>query len=1087
MLFTDLVGSTEMVARLGEERAEELRHAHFAALREGIREHGGTEVKNLGDGLMVAFDSASDGVACAVAMQQALQRQSRRVGEPMAMRVGVAAGEATQEASDYFGTPVIEAARLCTRAEGGQILVTEMARALAGTRGALRFEALGQVELKGLPEPVSVHQVRWDALEEDAPPLPLRLPVDRSLAFIGRAEEREALEATWKQVEQGALRVVLLAGEPGLGKTRLATEIALHAHRQGGLVLFGACDEDLAVPYQPFVEALQHLVNVCPEDELAAATAHRGGELTRLVPELGRRLPGLAPPQGGDPEMERYLLFSAVVDILAKVSRWRPIVLVLDDLHWATKPTLLLLKHLIRSGEPMSVLVVGTYRDSDIGRGHPLTELLAELRRASGVERMGLRGLSDDDALTMMETLAGHGFEGNILALAHAVHAETDGSPFFIRELVRHLVEAGAVVQEGARWIVRGELTEVPDSVREVIGHRLSRLPESLEQLLTLGAVIGREFDVAVLAPLAGLDPAVVLEALATARHAALVREVKGSPGRFTFVHALIRHTIYDELGPAARVELHRRVAETIESLGGGDTYLTDLAHHWVAATPTVMVRAEDVAKAARYAGDAGRRAMASLAYEEAVHHLEGALRATRQVGTDAQTCDVLIALGEAQRCAGDPAHRETLLEAGHLALEQADAHRAARAALANHRGVFSRLGSVDRERVTVLEAALAVSPEANSVRARLLAALATELHFEGEEHRLALAREALDIARQLDDAATLAETLSALWLAAWGSTEESLRGPLATELNEVAGALGDRTLEFNAAVAMFLTATGGGEPERAKNALSSCVRISETLGQPVLRWRMAYLQSQWAVATGRLDDVEHWAAETQRLGDAAGQPDTDPFWVAPLATIRVLQGRAGEALELVTPLIERFPAVAFFPGMRAWALSEEGRSDEARAILAGLRQPGGFRGVPATYPRLFVLCLLSRACYRLREPAMAKELFDLLIPFRSAMATQQSTWLGPVTHNLGLLATVLGRHDDAHQYFAEAVEAQDRMGAQVHVIHTRLEWARMLLQRGPEHASQARALLEEAKAGAQAVGLPIIEARIDELAALSP
>jgi len=1084
ILFTDLVGSTEVAARLGAERAEELRQTHFAALREGIREHAGTEVKNLGDGLMVAFGAASDAVACAVTMQQAVQRQNRRVRDPLAMRVGVAVGEATHEESDYFGSPVIEASRLCARAEGGQILVTELARALAGTRGGHRFEPLGPMELKGLPEAVPVVQVRWDALADTAPPLPPRLSVDRSLAFIGRAGEREALEAAWKEAEQGALRVVLLAGEPGVGKTRLATEIALYAHSNGGVVLLGACDEDIAIPYQPFVEALRHLVTVCPHEELTGAVVERGGELTRLLPELPRRVSNLPPPQGGDPETERYLLFSAVVDLLAKVSSWRPVVLLLDDLHWATKPTLLLLKHLIRSGQPMSLLVVGTYRDSDIGRGHPLTELLAELRRESVAERISLRGLSDDEAVAMMETLAGHGLEGNELALAHAVHAEADGSPFFMRELLRHFFEAGELVQEGERWTFRGELTEVPDSVREVIGHRLSRLPESLEHLLRLGAVIGREFDVAVLAPLATLDPAAVLEALAAARQAALVREVKGSPGRFTFVHALIRHTIYDELGPARRVELHRRVAETVELLGGGDVYLTDLAHHWLAATPMVAVRAEDVAKAARYAEDAGRRAMASLAYEEAVHHLEGALRAARQVGDYAQICEVLIVLGEAQRCAGDPAHRETLLEAGRLALEHGDADRAARAALANQRAMFSRLGFVDRERVAALQAALAALPEATQVRARLLASLATELHFEGERHRLAPAREALDIARQADDPATLAEALSALWLAAWGSSADDLRGPVATELNKVAGRLGDRTLEFHAGVAMFLTATGQGEMERAKDGLSICVRIAEALGQPVLRWRVAYLQEHWAMVTGRLDEVEQWSAESQRLGDAAGQPDSLPFSRAPLASTRLLQGQAREALELVTPVVERFPGAPVFLGMQAWAMSEQGRLGEARAIVDGFRQPAGFASVPADYMRLIVLSVLSRACYGIREPAMAEELYDLLIPFRSTMVSMQGVWLGPATHDLGLLATTLGRYDDAHDVFAHAIEAQDRIGARATVVHTRLEWAKMLLARGPEHAPQARTLLDEAKAGAQEVRIPVIEARIDELLA---
>src|SRR5437870_2427885 len=1082
-----MVASTQAVARLGEEGAERLRQTHFALLREGISEHAGTEVKNLGDGLMVAFVAASDAVACAVAMQQAVERQNRRVGEALAMRVGVAVGEATCEDSDYFGTPVIEAARLCARAEGGRILVTEMARALAGARGGHHFELLGPMELKGLPEGVVVHQVRWEALADAAPPLPTRLAVDRSLAFIGRAGEREALERAWKQAEQGSRQVVLVGGEPGIGKTRLATEVALYAHRQGGLVLLGTCDEDLAVPYQPFVEALRHLVAACPDDELAEALAERGGELTRVLPELPRRVPGLPPPQSADPETERYLLFSAVVGLLGAVSRWRPVVLLLDDLHWATKPTLLLLKHVIRSGEPMALLIVGTYRDSDIGRGHPLTELLAELRRESGVERLALRGLSDGEAVTMMETLAGHDLEGSALALAHAVYAEADGSPFFMRELLRHFIEAGELVQERDRWTFLGEVSGIPDSVREVIGRRLARLPGPVDRLLTLGAVIGREFDVAVLGPLAALDGSAVVESLADARRAALVREVEASPGRFTFVHALIRHTIYDELGPARRIELHRRVAETLESLGYGDAYLADLAHHWVAATPASAVRPDDIAKAARYSEQAGRRAMASLAYEEAAKHFEGALGAARQGGDGAQICELLIMLGEAQRFTGDPAHRETLLEAGRLAHEYSDADRAARAALANQRGVFSRMGAVDVERVAALERALeAVGPAGTPVRACLLAGLATELHFEGEERRLELAREALGIARQLGDPQTLARALAALWFAAWGSTVEGERASIAAELNGVAGQLGDRMLAFHAGVALFLTASGAGDMELADHGLSGCVRIAEELGQPVLRWRASYLQAHRATATGRFDEVERWANEALRLGEVTGQPDSISLSHGSLGMLRILQGRYEEADGLIRPVIEQFPAAAY-SAMLAWSLAEQGRTDEARAILDRFRA-GAFADVPRDYLRLVVLVFLARACSVLDDSVLAAELYELLLPSRAAMATGQTAWAGPVTHDLGLLATVMERYDEAEEHFAAAVEVQDRIGAQGMVVHTRLAWGRMLLRRaGTNDASRARTLLEEAKAGAREVKIPAIEARIDELLAQVP
>jgi len=1084
ILFTDLVGSTEAASRLGEQGAEEFRQAHFALLREGIRDHGGTEVKNLGDGLMVAFASASDAVACAVAMQQALARRNRRGGEPMAVRVGVAVGEATEEDGDYFGTPVIEASRLCSQAEGGEILVTEMAQMLAGGRGGQQFVALGPMDLKGLPAPVPVHRVRWEATAGAAPPVPARLTVERTLAFIGRTAERDVLEGAWKRAEQGELRVVLVAGEPGIGKTRLATEVALDAHRQGGLVLLGRCDEDLAVPYQPFVEALRHLVAACPDDVLIEALGERGGELSRILPELSRRVPGLAAPQSADADTERYLLFSAVGSLFAEVSRWRPILLLLDDLQWATKATLLLLKHLVRSGDPMGLLMIGTYRDSDIGRGHPLTDVLAELRRESAVDRLGLRGLSDRESVRMMEALAGHEFEGPELALAHAVHAEADGSPLFMRELLRHFRELGELRLEGDRWTFRGEIAAIPDSVREVIGQRLSRLPAPVDELLALASVIGPEFDVAVLSPLAGVDRSVVLDVLAAARQAALVREVQGAPGLFTFAHGVIRHTLYQELGPARQVELHRRVALTLEALGGGESYLTELARHWVAATPQTRLAADDVARAVRYAEQAGRRAMASLAYEEAAHDFDAALRAARHLGDGPHAGELSILLGEAQRCAGDPAHRETLLTAGRQALQRGEADLAARAALANQRGVFSRMGAVDPERVAALRAAVAaVGPEPTAVRARLLASLATEVHFEGDESRLDLITEALEVARKTDDPATLAEVLTSGCLAVWGSSSQSKQGPWAVELSELTGGLSDRTLQFHASAAVFYSSVATGDIGRADVALADCQRIAEDLGQPTLRWRVTHLQTQRAMIDGRFPDVQRWSEEGLRLGDASGQPDSFLYANGPLAITRLLERRLEEGLSLVTSVVEQADR-AVYRSVHAWALAEVGRTEEAREIIESLRGPGPFGGVPHDHHRPVTLCFLSRACGALGDAAIAEELYESLQPFH-CLVNGLTIWCGPSTHELGVLATTLRRYDDAEAHFADALDRQDRIGARGTILHTRLALADMLGRRnGSGDQERARTLLQEAKAGARDLDLPHLEAYFDQVLA---
>jgi class 3 adenylate cyclase/tetratricopeptide (TPR) repeat protein len=1088
LLFTDLVGSTETLARLGEPAAEELREVHFALVRDAVAAHSGTEVKNLGDGFMVAFAAASDAVACAVAIQQAIDVHNRRGGETLGLRAGIAVGEATVEDGDYFGFPVVEASRLCSAAGAGRILVTDMTRMLAGSRTGHDFVPQGPMQLKGLPHPVAVHEVRWEPVSGGEFPLPTRLVADHTVDFIGRTAERETLAQAWKRAREGNPAMVLLAGEPGIGKTRLATEAALTAHEQGGLVLLGTCDEDLAVPYQPFVEAIRHLVAVLPPDDVAAMAGPYAADVARLVPELADRIPQLPATPGRDPETERYVLFSAVAGLLAAVSRRAPVLLVLDDLHWATKPTLLMLRHVVRSAESGAMLMVGTYRDSDVGRGHPLTDLLADLRREPSVERIALRGWSDAETVAFLEALAGHELADHDLGFARAVYAETDGSPFFTRELLRHLIDAGEVIRKDDRWTYTGDLStaSIPDSVREVLGRRLSRLPDAVDRLLTLGSVIGREFDSAVVAAVAGRSNAEVVEALEAARTAGLVREVPASPGRFAFVHALIRHTLYEELGLARRMELHRCVGIALEALPGTTReHLAELAHHWLSATPAVGVDAGDAMKAVGYAEDAGHRAMASLAYEEAIAHFDGALRALRLTDDPLRRCHLLIDRGEAQRCAGDPAHRATLLEAGRLALELGDVGGEARAALANQRGLFSQVGMVDDQRVAALEAVLqAVEPGPSAVRARLLALLATELHFADDDRRLAFAREAVDIARRVDDPATLADALGALWVANWRPEAAAQRAQLAMEMTNIARRLGDRGLEFQAAAAAFLSASESGDMTSADSALAICIGLAEELDQPVLRWRANYLKGNRAWSSGRLGEVEGICEETLRLGERCGQPDHLGHAFGPLGALRVLQGRPEEAAELWSTVLDQLPGTAAYRTSLAWALADAGRVDEARTIVAEYASPS-FAAIHDDYLRLWSLCVLARACVRLDEAVWAEDLYDLLAPNHAALVVAQTAWLGPVSHDLGLLATALRRYDDADGHFARAVEVQERLGAHGTLVHTRLEWARMLLRRGrADDRHRARTLLEAGRDGARGSGLPIIERRIEALLA---
>ena len=299
-------------------------------------------------------------------------------------------------------------------------------------------------------------------------------------------------------VARGTHRALLISGEAGQGKTTLVAEAARNAYADGSCVLFGHCEEDLAAPYQLFVEALGHYVRHAPEEQLLAHVAAQGSELSRLVPSLAGRIPDLPPSRASDTDTERYLLFSAVIGLLAQVSLDQPVVLVLDDLQWADKGSLVLLRHIMATDQPMRVLIIGTFRDSELSQAHPLFDTLAALRRQDEVSRMELAGLDDSGVVAFMEAIAGYTLDDAALALAHAVCRDTDGNPFFVSEILRHLSEAGVIYQDGTgRWVAdrSPEGMTLPNSLREVIGARVGRLGPHSGQVLSLASVIGRDFD----------------------------------------------------------------------------------------------------------------------------------------------------------------------------------------------------------------------------------------------------------------------------------------------------------------------------------------------------------------------------------------------------------------------------------------------------------------------------------------------------------------------------------------------------------------------------------------------------------------
>ena len=1086
ILFTDLVGSTEMSSRVGPEAAEALRVEHFALLRESVAAASGREVKNLGDGLMVAFVSVAAAIDCAASMQQRIEVRNRRAEHKLEVRIGVSLGEATRDAGDYFGQPVIEASRLCEAAAAGQVLTTQLARLMLGSRGEHSLSTPRAVQLRGFPDPVEVCELLWEPLPSQRVALPMRLQVLPETGFVGREAVRGRLRELWRLAgDAEQCKLALISGEPGIGKTRLAMHVAIETRGEGATVLYGRCDDELGLPYQPWIEALRHLVDSAPPELIEAHVERYAGELSRLVPELSVRVPGLADPRASDPEVERYLLFGAVVGVLEETSRAEPVVLLLDDLHWADRTTLSLLKHVVRSDRPMRLLVLATFRDSEIGAGHPLTELLADLRREDGVERVELDGLEPAEVVSFIEAAAGHELARDGVRLAQEVSRETDGNPFFLLEMLRHLQESGGVVQgPDGRWTVSRGLGELglPRSVREVVGRRIQRLGTTAAHVLSAAAVIGHDFDLELLAHVTDRGEDELLESLDAAVAGSVLRESAQASGHFTFVHDLINHTLYEELGRTRRARLHRRVAEALEQLCNDrpDDRLSELAYHWSVATQVV-----DLPKATEYATRAAEHALAQLAPAEALRWFDLALeiRSGTSAPAPRDRCKLLIGRGEAQKQLGEPAYRETLLEAAAIARALKDSEHLARAVLANTRGWTSRIFAVDQERVDDLESALAALAPDASERARVLATLASELSFSPDFGRVrVLIDEALSLARGGPDRRELGLVLSSVLSALLRAPMLDERWTLSAELVALCDVIEDPALTFMAAAWRFIAALERGELGEVDGCLERMRGLVDAIGQPWMRWVTLFFGSSRAQFVGDIEQVEALATQAGVLGTETGQPDALVIFGLQLLYARQEQGRLNEVVDLVAERANDNLDVPALQLTLGFYYAELGRLEEASALLHAAA-PDNFAVIRMDAAWLMAMVRAADIAARVEATGPAEALYEILLPFRRHIATSAAVVYGSVERSLGLLAALLDRPDSADEHFAAAVDIHTRIGAQLQLARTLLNWGHARVARGGSLDTESgRALLDCALGLAQAHGGSAIESEAQGL-----
>jgi predicted ATPase len=688
--------------------------------------------------------------------------------------------------------------------------------------------------------------------------------------LVGRECELAELLAGLDDAVCGSGRLFLLVGDPGIGKSRLAGEAAARARDRGFKVAWGRCWEAGGAPaYWPWVQALRTLVRGVGSDELLPQLGAGAPFVAQIVAEVAEILPDVRPPPPMEAEAARFRLFDAVAAFLRNAGAGQPLMVVLDDLHAADAPSILLLRFAARELGDARVLVLGAYRDIELDRGHPLTVALAELSREPATRHVPLSGLDEAGVARLIQEITGVMPREGVAA---AVHRGTEGNPLFVGEVARLLAAEGRLERAGDP---AGMGLAIPEGIREVIGRRVARLPERCGRVLGLASMFGRDFWLHALERLSGICAGELLDVLDDGIAAGLVAAVPGAPGRLRFTHALIRDTLYESIPAGRRLRLHQQAGEALEAFYQQDLdpHLAELAHHFFEGASV-----GDAGKAVRYAELAGRRAVGLLAYEEAARLFRMALAALSLAGSPEEErtrCGLLLALGDALTRMGErKAAKEELRRAADIARRYRMAEELGQAALAyTGRFTFER-GASDRHVITLLEdarATLAGKEGAGAVRARVLARLAAALRDQPDRGpRDALSREAVALARRFNDPPTLAYTLAGRGAALYGPDDPQERLAIAEELRVVARAAQNKELELEGEHHRALVFLETGQIVEYRQALAGLERLAAELREPSGRWLAACFQATLALLEGRFADTETLVESALRVGTSA-------------------------------------------------------------------------------------------------------------------------------------------------------------------------------------------------------------------------
>jgi len=897
--------------------------------------------------------------------------------------------------------------------------------------------------------------------------------------FVGRETELRDLEVALEGALMGRGNVCLISGEPGIGKSRLADELAERARQVDAQVLWGRCWEAGGAPaYWPWVHSLREYVRGISPDELRDQLGRGGGEVAHLVPELRELLPDLPVLESPDSEGARFRLFDATTSFLRRAAAERPLLLVLEDLHAADTPSLLLLQFVAGEIAGARMLVVGTYRDMELAPSNPAAGALVEVERQQSARTLSLHGFGEEDVCRLIEVI------GEVCpsrSVAAAIHGATGGNPLFIGELVRLLLAEGRLEQPVDEVDVR---MAIPRGVRDVIARRLAQVTEPARELLEVASVLGREFALDTLALVTERRVDELLELLDEAIGEGVIAESPGGAHRMRFSHVLIRDTLYDELGAGRRMQVHRRTGEALEELHehDPDANLAEIAHHFFEAGPS-----GDPRGAYEYARAAGDRAARLLAYEEAVRLYGLTIRVidAGAVVADPERCETLLALGDARLRAGDEAAaKETFLAAAALARQLGQAESLAHAALGYGGRYVWMAARGDPQLIPLLEEALsALSTGDSALRAMLMARLSSAIRDQPfRERRLPLSEEAVEMARRASDNAALAYALDARCIAVIGPETLDQFGATAAEVLRLGEIAVDRDRFLQGHLYRTFHQLQLGDLAAARRDLATVARLADESREPGFRFYAAGVNAALALFEGRFEQAPDLIRRGYEAGRRATSFTATACYLLQTLVLHRERGIPPYEESRLREFAAQQPSYTILRCALTAFLIEDGRTAEATRLFDELAADN-FSHLYVDEEWLASATFLAEVCWALGDLERAHSLHRQLLPYRNLNAVgYPEIILGSVERPLGILAGMIGRSEASEDYFKRALEANTRMGARPWVAHTQHDHARMLIRRnaaGDRH--RGLQLLTAIREAYRDLGMTPWEARVAE------